>query len=409
MGRRPRRGVEGLVDRVARACRERGLLERGPVAVAVSGGVDSMVLMHLLAELGVAERVITLDHGLRPGSAGEVRAVARAAEALGLEVIRGELGLSPGPNVAARARRARYAFFDALSPEIAGTIALAHHRDDQAETVLDRLIRGAGCGGLAGMGWRRGRYVRPLLAEPRAAIRAWARARGISWVEDPSNAAGTRGALRHRVLPVLEALRPGAAAAAARSAGLLAEDEALLRAMAAELLVEDGLERRRWEAAPPPLRRRALLALVAASQGGAGGIHAAQIEAALRMERGALTLPGGWRLAADPDRLRCLPPPPEPARLQRGRWGLWQIEAAAPVSLRAPRPGERLGGRPLAEALRAAGVPPSLRPYHPVIGAGGTIWVPGVSHRRGAGSLAVSAHRPPGPSWPGGGPYRQEL
>ncbi len=399
----------GLVERVGRACEARGLLAQGPLAVAVSGGVDSMVLMHILVELGQRPVVVTLDHGIRPESAEEVRSVAREAAALGLRCVQGRLEVAPGPDLAARARAARYAFLDAR-PE--PTIALAHHRDDQAETVLDRLARGAGAGGLAGMAWRRGSYVRPLLEEPRAALEAWARGRGVRWVEDPSNVKGARGALRYTVLPALEAVRPGAAACVARSAALLAEDEALLRSLAGALLAADGVDLARFREAPDPLRRRALLGLVLRTRGERDGIASAQIQAALGLTRpgAALDLPGGWRLAADAARLRCLPPPPGPARLEVGTWGLWEISSSEVVTVRPPRQGERIGGRRLVDRLRAAGVPPSLRPYQPVIELTDALWVPGVVSESGkkGGSGRVVVRRQASPSWSARGPFALE-
>jgi len=414
MGRRSRRGAAGLAARVGAECGARGLLG-GPLAVAVSGGVDSMTLMHLLVALGESPTVISLDHGIRPESADEVRFVGEAAAGLGLDFVSGALEVRGGSDLSARARAARYGFLDRWLAEHPGTaVALAHHRDDQAETVLDRLIRGAGAGGLSGMGWRRGRYIRPLLGEPRAALEAWARSAGVRWVEDPSNTKGTRGRLRFEVLPLLADVRAGAAAAIARTASLLAEDEALLRSLAAPLLAEDGVSLPQWVAAPGPLRRRAVLALVAATRGPSAPPSAAQIDAALGLESPgrAVALSGGWRLVADGERLRCLPPRPGPAALTVGDWGLWWVASDAPVTVRAPRPGERLGGAPLGERLRAAGVSAALRPYHPVIQRAERIWVPGVWRSPGEKapvSGRVIAGRRPSASWSGGGPYTQAL
>jgi len=412
-GRKP-----GLLERVRRASEARGLLD-APLAVAVSGGVDSMVLMHLLAALELTPTVISLDHGIRSESADEVRFVGAAAAALGLPFVAGALEVGAGPDLAARARTARYAFFERwLETRPGASVALAHHRDDQAETVLDRLIRGSGAGGLAGMRWRRGPYVRPLLDEPRAALESWATARGVRWVEDPSNSKGTRGLLRREVLPLLEVARPGAGAGIARASASLAEDEALLRELAAPLLAADGVDLPRWAGAPAPLRRRAVLALAAATRGDAAPPTAAQIDAALALTTAgrAVVLAGGWRLVAGERRLRCLPPPPAPAVVSDGPWGIWCLTASAPVQVRPPRPGERLGEARLSERLRAAGVPAALRAYHPVVERDGRIWVPGV-WRVGTGHIGdrppagvkVVASRTASASWAGGGPYAQAL
>ncbi|MCB9759332.1 MAG: tRNA lysidine(34) synthetase TilS [Alphaproteobacteria bacterium] len=383
------------------------------LAVAVSGGVDSTALMHLLVEAGHRPTVVTFDHGLRPESAAECRFVEAQALALGLPCVQQALGVTPGPGVAARARAARVEAMQALPQP---RIALAHHRDDQAETVLDRLMRGSGAGGLGAMRPVQGRFVRPLLPFTRAELRAWVEARGLRWVEDPSNTKGTRGALRHRVLPELEAIRENAGAGLARSARLLAMDDALLNALAARLLAPDGVVREAWAAAPEPLQRRAVLSLVREARGHAG-LTAAQIDAVLALrEVGArVNLPGGWWVALDPDRLRCLPPRPRPQTLREGRWGLWRIDADRPLAVRPPAPGERLEGRPLAESLRASGVPGSLRPYHPVVEVGALRWVPGVStrppHPGGADArgIRVRCERVPGPSVPAGGPYVATL
>jgi tRNA(Ile)-lysidine synthase len=396
--------VTGLLDRVAAVGQAHALLDKGPVAVAVSGGIDSLALLHVLAELDrVPLVVVSVDHGLRLAAAQEVAGVAAVAEALGLPFRSAALNVAAGPGLQARAREARYAWFDAL-PE--PTVALGHHLDDQAETVLDRLARGSGSRGLAAMQPRRGRYVRPLLGVRRAELESWLWSRGVDGVHDPSNAKGTRGALRQDVLPALERVRPGAALALARSARLLAEDDALLQALAAPLVGTDGVEVAPWRAAAGALRRRALLAL-------APSLTARQIDDVL-----ALTRPGSWvettgasRLALDGAWLRLLPPPPEPTELRSGDWGLWQVAADVPVQVRSPKPGEDAGGTPLRERLRQAGVGPALRPYHPVVVREGRRWVPGVWREQGTGhpTVRVVIRRPAAVSVPAGGPFEAAL
>jgi tRNA(Ile)-lysidine synthase len=392
------------VARLAETCRKHGLLERAPVAVAVSGGPDSMALMVLLAELAwVPLVVVSIDHGLRPESAGEVAAVARSAEKLGLPFRTTNLMLQPGPGLQSRARAARFQWLDAL-PE--PTVALGHHLDDQAETVLDRLVRGSGSRGLSAMQPRRGRYVRPLLGFRRAELRAFLRGRGVSWIEDPSNVKGTRGALRHSVLPRLEEIRPGAATGLARSSQLLAADDRLLQALAEPLCGPEGIKLAAWRGEPEPLRRRAVLALCPS-------ITAKQIDAVLGLERpGAwVEVSGAWRLAHDGTSMRLLPPPPGPATLTQGEWGLWRVQASEPVALRSPRPGEDAGGTPLRERLRAAGIGPALRRYHPVVERGGRRWVPGVWSEGGTngGGSRVVVVRPAVASVPAGGPFQVAL
>jgi len=205
---------------VLEAIRTRALWVPGErVAVAVSGGRDSVALLDVLARTarahGARLEVVTVDHRSRPGSGDDAAFVWTLARSLGLPVRR--VDLPPTPASEAAWREARYTVFDGLD---ADRVALAHHADDLAETVLLQLIRGIGPAALAPMGWQRGRCVRPLLAVPGRAIAAYAASRGLTWREDPTNAAPRflRSRLRHEVLPLLEDLRPGATDAIARVA-----------------------------------------------------------------------------------------------------------------------------------------------------------------------------------------------
>jgi tRNA(Ile)-lysidine synthase len=188
--------------------------------------------------------VVTVDHGLRPGSAADAAFVAEEAERLGLPLRL--LRLAPeelerhrgaGPEGAARA--ARYAAMLAAADEHGWDwLATGHTEDDQAETVLLQLLRGAGPDGLAGMAVRSGRLLRPLLRVQRAHTRACCVALGIRWREDPSNQDQRflRNAVRARVLPLLEELRPGCTAALARAAELARDDRAWTAELAARTL-----------------------------------------------------------------------------------------------------------------------------------------------------------------------------
>lgn len=253
--------------RVLDHIRRHRLWEKGDtVLVAVSGGLDSTVLLELLVELGGGHggrlQVASVDHGLRPEAAQEVARVGRRARALGLPFHPLSLSLPPGHGLAARARVARWAALEAIG---ADRIATGHHRDDQTETVLQHLVRGSGLRGLRGMRPSAGRRVRPLLAEPRAVVHRWAEDRGLSWVDDPSNAATERGRIRS-LMPQLEALRAGAARGLARSARLLARDEDLLEALADDAwatAASDGrLELEAWTELHPAMQLRLLLRLV---------------------------------------------------------------------------------------------------------------------------------------------------
>ena len=176
--------------------------DRDHVALAVSGGSDSLALMHLAArwarQAPRAPRlsVLSVDHGLRPQAAVEAGEVCRLARGLGLaaDVLRWQ-GDKPDSGIQAAARAARYGLLGAWCAEHGAALAVAHTREDQAETVLMRLMRGSGLDGLCGMAdesrvpfmTAHVPLLRPLLDVPRARLRASLRAAGLAWVEDPSN------------------------------------------------------------------------------------------------------------------------------------------------------------------------------------------------------------------------------
>ncbi|KPC52944.1 tRNA lysidine(34) synthetase TilS [Amantichitinum ursilacus] len=239
------------------------------VCVGLSGGVDSVVLLHLLARCAQAASgtiplrlsAVHVHHGLSPHAdawaAFAVDYAARLGVHCAVERIslagRAELG------VEAAARNARYAAFLRQPAQI---FAVGHHRDDQAETILLSLLRGSGVNGLASMPFARplsstATLVRPLLDTPRAALLRYAEANQLAWIEDESNLSTDyeRNALRHQVLPPLRAQFGDVDAAMARSARHLGEASQLLDELAAEDLarcVQDGA----FELATPlsPLR-----------------------------------------------------------------------------------------------------------------------------------------------------------
>ncbi|HET7037127.1 MAG TPA: tRNA lysidine(34) synthetase TilS [Thermomicrobiaceae bacterium] len=285
--------TDQLFQRVRRLLREAGLGPGGRVVAGFSGGVDSLVLLHLLQQLharqaGPEPLALHVDHGLRPESAADAERACERAREVGVPcrvtVVDVARWGAAAIGVEAAARAARYA---ALADEVrrveAAAVAMGHNRDDQAETVLLRLLRGAGLEGLAAMRTVSRRavprspggepielaIVRPLLETPRAEIAGYAAAHGLRPVEDPSNAeaAFRRNRVRHELLPLAEALAPGARATIARTAGLLADDAALLTQLAAEavatVLRQDGaallLSREPLLALPLALQRRVLL------------------------------------------------------------------------------------------------------------------------------------------------------
>lgn len=200
-----------MLDRVIGYIRRNRLLKAGDrVAVAVSGGGDSVALLALLEELrvrlGITLAVAHFNHRLRGAESDEdERFVRQLAAGRGLEcLIEHSRHPSPGArNLEAHARRERYEFLASLKMKV----ATAHTADDQAETVMARFLRGAGPAGLAGIyPLRDGWLIRPLLEERRAELRTWAAARGLLWREDTSNQNPRflRNRVRAELLPMLE-------------------------------------------------------------------------------------------------------------------------------------------------------------------------------------------------------------
>jgi tRNA(Ile)-lysidine synthase len=315
------------VPRTDLAARVRAHLEAQPpvppggrLAVALSGGRDSVALLHILRfaapELAPGLLAIHVDHAMRPGSAGDARWVAGLCRAWGVPLACERL--EPPPAGEAAARRARYrALREAARSAGADAVATAHHADDQAETVLFRLARGAGPAGLVGIRARTSWLVRPLLSFTAAEIAAYARSRRVSWRVDPSNAdrAFARNALRHEVLPALERVVPGAARSLARLAATAAGEEAVweraVDALEADaVLASDGPD---WLLARPILcsydraLRARLLRRLAARAG--VRVRGSALRRALDFVERApsgkhLDLGGGLRLERSFDRLR---------------------------------------------------------------------------------------------------------
>jgi tRNA(Ile)-lysidine synthase len=221
-------------------------LEPGDLVLAAcSGGADSLALAAALAHeaprLSLRGGGVTVDHGLQAGSAVRAGRVAALLGQLGLDPVH-QVGVtvpagpgSGGPEAAART--ARYTALEQVAEQTgAAAVLLGHSRDDQAETVLLGLARGAGGRALAGMPARRGRFRRPLLGVARATLREACAALGLEPWDDPHNTdpAYARARVRHQALPALEeALGPGVAAALARSAAQLSADCDALDAIAA--------------------------------------------------------------------------------------------------------------------------------------------------------------------------------
>jgi tRNA(Ile)-lysidine synthase len=269
---------EEVFSAVRRAITTHRLLQPGEgVVVAVSGGADSIVLLHCLLRLRVPWSleltVAHFDHCLRETSGQDALFVERVAASWGLPVTTGTWTREGrrDRSLQADARRARYQFLEEVASRVGATkIALGHHRDDQTETVLLHLLRGSGLRGLRGMlPLSNRRLIRPLLDVGREEIEAYIKAHQLSFVEDPSNRdlRYRRNRIRWRLLPLLEReYNPSVARGLARMAALIAQDEATLDEMAREslkdLLSIEGericLRLRSLQALAPAIRRRIL-------------------------------------------------------------------------------------------------------------------------------------------------------
>lgn len=211
--------------------------------IAYSGGLDSHVLLHAMAELraahGMTLRAAHVDHALHPDSARWAEHCQAVCAGLGIpcQTVRVHAKAGRGASPEAAARRARYqALADLMEP--GDCLLTAHHLDDQAETLLLQLLRGSGPHGLAAMppcaGFAQGLHLRPLLEFSRAALRRYAEEHKLRWIEDPSNISRdfARNALRHDLMPEIKAHWPAAAATLARSARLQAEAADLMDVLA---------------------------------------------------------------------------------------------------------------------------------------------------------------------------------
>ncbi|MCX7168516.1 MAG: tRNA lysidine(34) synthetase TilS [Rhodocyclales bacterium] len=224
--------TEPVLQAVA-ACLSRHARGRDSVVVGYSGGLDSTVLLHAAGCLakGAALELSALHvhHGLNPNADAWAESCAQVCQALNipLAILRVAVPPGTGEGVEAAARRVRH---KALADHSAKWILLAHHADDQAETILHNLLRGAGVRGAAAMPESRGRVLRPLLGLARDELLAYAHAHRLVWSEDDSNAdlRYTRNFLRHEVLPLIASRFPKASEQLAAAAGRFGEADSLL-------------------------------------------------------------------------------------------------------------------------------------------------------------------------------------
>ncbi len=318
--------MTALLQHVRRTIRRHGLLPSGArVVVGLSGGSDSVALTRLLSELAptLGFSIVSLahfNHRLRATADRDERFCRDFAAGLRLPIaiaaadVQG-YAASERLSVEDAARRARYTFLHGIARDAgADRIAVGHTRDDQAETLLLKLVRGAGLSGLGGVYPQRGLLIRPLLDAARRDLRGYLGEIGQSWVEDESNenVINPRNRIRHRVIPELELAYPGAVRAMARAAAVSREDGQWLDDMARlryeELVVArpepgtaDGgtgggleLDAAAVRAEPLPLQRRIVLAAIRTLSGGreAGLDHVERVLDVLAGDAGGADLPG---------------------------------------------------------------------------------------------------------------------
>ena len=302
----------------------------GTVLVALSGGVDSVVLLHLLHEfratLGLTLHAAHLNHKLRPEADADQAFCEALCARLGVPLTtRGERPDAPGESPQAAARTLRYRFLDQVAQAVgADVIATAHHRDDVAETLVMRLVTGAGTTGLSAMAPRRGNRVRPLLWAAKNDLIAHAAHHGLGHVEDASNAEPRylRNRIRQRVMPELAALNPAIGATLAREAALLGDVETYLSAQVAPhigtLIHRDGvhlvIDRLGVARLPAALAQRVVHgALVQALTVPPGAAHVlAVVDLATGPAGRRVTLPGGVVAVAEYRHLRLGAPAQTP-------------------------------------------------------------------------------------------------
>jgi tRNA(Ile)-lysidine synthase len=329
-----------LISKIRKACAAHKMFAAGDtVACAVSGGPDSVAMLHGLLELkdtlGISLAVAHLDHGFRDESAAEAGFVRRMAESLDLPFYTEKARLTErlagqSVNRQAAAREARYDFLNRAADKLkANKIAVAHTADDQAETVLMRLIRGSGTTGLAGIppvravdspGGRGGRLlsvVRPLIYATRREVESYLSENNITSVTDPSNLKNMylRNRIRLELLPVLATYNPNVLDALARTAELSRADEEYLEGRAREMMEsiivrreKDGRAGSRlielslddFDKLPEALRRRVVRLAVEDVKGDALGLSYGHVaDAARDIYEGPtgrrVDLPGGVR------------------------------------------------------------------------------------------------------------------
>ena len=309
-----------VLEKISQTIQGHCLIAAGDlVLVALSGGPDSTVLLHTLAQLRprlrFRLRAAHVNHGIRGAEAdADERAAAAFSRKLGIPFHRHRADVpayakSEGVSLEAAARELRYQWLESTATRFrANRIATGHTADDLAETVLLNLLRGAGPRGLAGIPPIRGRVIRPLLDLTRAEVESYCEANSLTYRRDESNedTTFTRNRLRHEVIPLLQEVQPSVVGNLARTAEIMrAEDEFMseqaenaLRAVASQRPGEVGILLSLFAALHPALRRRVLRAAVAKIKGDETDLPLERIDALMEVALSGQTgsvieLPGG--------------------------------------------------------------------------------------------------------------------
>jgi tRNA(Ile)-lysidine synthase len=391
------------------------------VIVAVSGGADSVCLLHVLREMGIrVTGVAHFNHQLR-GDASEEdeRFVGGMAGALNLPFFRASADLrEAGGNLEQAGRRARMKFFRALIRDgAADRVALGHTRDDQAETVLFRLLRGSGLAGLAGIHPVSGdSFIRPMIGVNRVEVEEFLRSRGIRWREDASNRETrfARNRIRHELLPQLARdWNPQIGEALAHLADLAYEEE---RWWSGQGWFENPREFRASElgAMPRAAARRAVRRAILEAKGDLRGVDFEHIERVLDLAAreagdGRVRMPGAeavrsldWIRVDEPEERPAVEPVqvtvpgtyPTPDGAGEIRFEVdetavsscanLRVELAASIQLRAWRPGDhyrpvgKSRDQKIKEMFQSARIPSWRRPWWPIVEcAGEIVWARG--------------------------------
>ncbi len=388
----------------------------GTCIVALGGGADSSVLAWAASNAFGPQNVrgVFVYHGLE-GSDALRNATNAVCEDVGIDCEVVVSIVADGGNLEARARAARYEAIESLAPS--GVVALTGHTaDDQAETVLMRLLRGSGTGGMSGIPYERGIWRRPLLGFTRAELRARALDLDLPFTDDPANTDDRfmRARLRHHVMPVLESTAgPDIRERILRSSSLLSSDDALLELAADQVPILPTVGGVQipvgaLASAPTPVASRVARRALRMVRGGTTG-RASDVDAILTvaLSGGSITISDAFQVVAEPPfvticrladvesqgdvavrvgepftwldhryvtRAEDSPPPFVPG----GRFCILDASVTGDeFSIRGFRPGDRLeidtGSTPIKELLRGAGVPARMRPHSLTVTVGAKI------------------------------------